>query len=209
MEKKNKVFYFILGHSCLILFIITFLVIIVDANFGETCTNICYSIIAAGLFYFFDVYIPYMYKKKAYRKLVKHQLFLLVESLRLCREIAVKFNMNEINRNEYIEIFSRCNLNERRKTGRLTILEYINLKKEKIRAIITSLLSQSQFLEFIEYETLIKILDSPFLREEIIAIDDNLPDSLLTNDYNNQRKIGESIYDNYQMSIKIINYENN
>ena len=150
-----------------------------------------------------------MYKKKAYRKLVKHQLFLLVESLRLCREIAVKFNMNEINRNEYIEIFSRCNLNERRQTGRLTILEYINLKKENIRAIITSLLSQSQFLEFIEYETLIKILDSPFLMEEIIAIDDNLPDILLTNYYNNQRKIGESIYDNYQMSRKIINYENN
>lgn len=200
---------FILKYGTLLFTIIAFIVIILDTKFCKTCTNICYSIVAAGLFYFINVYLPHRNKKKTLRKVLNHQLLILVESLRLCREVVVKFDFNDINRKEYVERFSKCNLNEKCSIGQTTKLEYINLKKGQIASIISSLLSHSLYLELTEYEILVKILDSPFLKEEIIAIDYNVPNDLLANYNDNQMKMGESIYDNYEMSKKLINYENN
>lgn len=199
----------ILKYGNLLLAVIAFFVILLDVELCKTFTNISYSIIAAELFYLIDVYLPHRYKKKTFRKVIKHKLFLLVESLRLCREVVVKFDFNDINRKKYVERFSKCNLNEKCSIGQTTKLEYINLKKGQIASIISSLLLHSQYLELTEYEILVKILDSPFLKEEIIAIDYNVPDDLLANYNDNQMKMGESIYDNYEMSKKLINYENN
>lgn len=201
MSKINKLLCSLFRNALLILVLVALLFIILfDTELSATCANICYSIVAAGIFYYVDIRLPKQYNKRAYKNIISHQLLLIVETLRLCREVVVKFDFNIKSRNEYVEIFSKYNLHEKSFSRQLTILEYINIKKEQARSMIISLLSYSQYLDFEEQKILLKILDTPFFKNDIIAIDYNVPDNLLENKYNNQKEIGESIYDNYEMA---------
>ena len=201
MSKINKLLCSLFRNALLILVLVALLFIILfNTELCATCANICYSIVAAGIFYYVDVRLPKHYNKRAYKNIISHQLLLIVETLRLCREVVVKFDFNIKSRNEYVEIFSKYNLHEKSFSRQLTILEYINIKKEQARSIIISLLSYSQYLDFEEQKILLKILDTPFFKNDIIAIDYNVPDNLLENKYNNQKEIGESIYDNYELA---------
>lgn len=201
MSKIYKLLCSLFRNALLILVLVALLFIILfNTELSETCANICYSIVAAGIFYYVDVRLPKQYYKRAYKNIISHQLLLIVETLRLCREVVVKFDFNIKNRDEYVEIFSKYNLHEKSFSRQLTILEYINIKKEQARSIIISLLSYSQYLDFEEQKILLKILDTPFFKNDIIAIDYNVPDNLLENKYNNQKEIGESIYDNYELA---------
>lgn len=201
MSKINKLLCSLSRNALLILVLVALLFIILfNTELSVTCANICYSIVAAGIFYYVDVRLPKQYNKRAYKNIISHQLLLIVETLRLCREVVVKFDFNIKSRDEYVEIFSKYNLHEKSFSRQLTILEYINIKKEQARSMIISLLSYSQYLDFEEQKILLKILDTPFFKNDIIAIDYNVPDNLLENKYNNQKEIGESIYDNYELA---------
>ena len=207
MELRKKIkLEFIYKNGWLLLVIIALLVIcFLQISLIDKIVNICYSIVAAGIFYFIDVYLPTNRKKKLYRNVINNQLFIVVESLRCCREVIVRYSLEDVVKSNYVDLFSEFNLNEKKDdTSKLTVLEYLNFKKEIVRSTITSLLCCHEYLELSEYEKLIKIIDSPFFNENIVAIDYNLPESMSGIYYNNQRRIGESIYDNYEVAKELI-----
>lgn len=209
LNKKIKC-EFIFKNGWWLLVIIAFLVICFsEKKFDDKILNISYSIVAAGIFYFIDVYLLTKRKKKLYRNVINHQLFIVVESLRLCREVIVRYNLNNITKGDFVKHFLEFDLNEKMDDiSELTVLEYINTKKEITRSMITSLLCCHEYLELKEYDTLIKIIDSPFFKEDLIAKNYNLPESMQKYDYNNQQRFGESIYDNYEFAKILYNHEN-
>lgn len=163
--------------------------------------NISCSIFAAGLFHFVIVYLPYICKKATVEKLIIKDFFRLKECARLCRlSIAPAYSFDEEKWNskeEYAEHFYKTNLYgtwTNFKERSFTRLDRIESLRKDMKDIIDHLLFYQEYLNYSQFATLLKILECPLFSTQITPIDYNLTESERINQDNNQKQIGEAIY---------------
>ena len=163
--------------------------------------NILCSIFAAGLFHFGMVYLPYRCKKKTVEKLIIKDFIRLRECARLCRlTIKPTFTFDETkwnSKDEYAEHFCKTNLYDTWaifKECSFTRLDRIERLRKDMKDIIDHLLFYQEYLNYSQFATLLKILECPLFSTQITPIDYNLTESERINQDNNQKQIGEAIY---------------
>lgn len=73
--------------------------------------------------------------------------------------------------------------------------EYLESHKDRIEFLLNQVLEYHKYLNGEELKIINDLLVSPFLLNSIQPINRDLPDELIAYYPNNQREIGESIYD--------------
>lgn len=161
--------------------------------------NISYSILAAFLFYLIIDVIPTRKRTKIIRNRITRQFVRVKEEIRLCKSVLSPFDLDKydsLNRNEYVAEFETLDLNTKyiSKNG-IIIKDYLENHKHKIEFILNQILEYNQYLNNTELNLINDILNSTFLLYNIRPINYDLPNELICTYPNNQRGIGESIYD--------------
>lgn len=170
--------------------------------------NVSYSIIAAFVFYIVIDYIPFARKKKIMRVLIDAQFSNLYEHIYHCvNGIISPFAFNPkkytdkddftndfygIDLEENVEIFSSKN----RKS-------YLESNKEHIKNIIEKLLDLHPYLSYKELDNISHIINSSFIKKPILPRKIDLPEEYIDSYPNNQKEIGESIYEIYELIKEI------
>lgn len=208
MCKKNNIFFGI-SNNCfwLLILVISIAIIAVEYYFkrNEDMTvinifaNIAYSLLAATIFYLMIDVVPTYRKNQIIKKRINRQFIRIKEEIRLCKSVLRPFDLdkyNSLSRDEYIVEFKKLNLNTKyiSKNG-ISIKEYLIRQQGQLELLLNQLLEYNQHLDNKELKVINDILDSAFLMNSIIPIDYDVPDQELHTYPNNQREIGESIYD--------------
>lgn len=217
-EKSNyKCRKFFHDYLWIVLFILSILLIslecyysccIISSISASVLLNISCSIFAASVFNFVLIYIPHKMRKKTLEKLIIKDFLRLHECARLCKlSIVSPYKADETkwdNKEEYANQFCKTDLYE--KWSDFSGCSYNKLERiEKLcvnmKDIIDHLMFYQDFLSYNQFATLIKILECPIMCSKIKPIDFNIPEQYRCNKYDNQKEIGESIYDLYNILI--------
>ena len=195
--------------SNLILIIVTVLSVFCVFYFKTECyctiiKNVSYSIIAAFIFYVIIDYIPFVRKKKIMRNIINMQLSKLYGHIDQCvNRVISPFNLDPKiykNKDEFTNNFANIDLEEKGFISSLqTRKSYLESHKEQIINIIEKMLDLHSYLSYRELENLTYIAKSTFLTQPIVPQMQNLSPEYKSSYPNNQREIGESIYEIYEL----------
>ena len=197
----------------IILTIITILAVFCVFYYKTECyctiiKNVSYSIIAAYIFYVTMDYIPFVRKKKIMRNLIDMQLSKLYGIVYDCiNGVISPFSLNPKiykDKEDFANDFYSANLEEKiEKFTSNTRKSYLELNKGKIIEYSISILNYREFLSEKELDSLTLIRSSAFLTQILSPRNFDLPDNLIDTYPNNQREIGESIYEIYELMKEI------
>ena len=176
--------------------------------------NISYSVFATVLFHLLLVFVPNRRKRLLAEELINSDFFKLKESARLCREsIEAAFSFGSCNwksKDEYVKQFCSIDLYEvwRESNGKtITRLGRIEGLRDEMKDTIDHLMMYRECLNMDEFETLARILSSKLFYSPIEPIDWGMPEEIRTYKSDNQKEIGESIYEVYNL-LRILNQKN-
>lgn len=166
--------------------------------------NVSYSIIAAVIFYIIIDYIPFVRKKKIMRAFIDMEFSKLYGHINQCvNGIISPFSFNPKtykDKEDYVNDFYSVDLEEKGFISPLqTRKSYLESHKGKIIECSTSILNYREFLSEKELDCLTFIRSSAFLTQILSPRNFDLPDELIDTYPNNQREIGESIYEIYEL----------
>lgn len=208
---------FITDHKMLsFLAILAVLFVLYSAdNYSDILENIAYSYIAAVVFYVVIDYMPSFRRKKIMCIQIKSHMSILNEHIRLCKNTVYNtfdFNSKEYkNSKEYADDFDELDLTEKwglDSNSLQTRKLYLESQKSVILENIVSLLNYHDFLSDEQLKNLIKIRNSVFLIQPIFEKKYYFEKEQIDLYPNNQKEIGESIYEIDEL-IKEIIHENN
>ncbi|MBQ5981360.1 MAG: hypothetical protein IJL54_04225 [Prevotella sp.] len=174
------------------------------ANNADGVNNIIltlsYSYTAAYVFYFLHDWLPMRFRRRIAQNYVEREMRQLKEFLRLCMLLLYPFSSiseTDLSKDKFMEIAGRKNLMAPSIIGSKTILEQLNIYKQRITDISETLMSSyydamnDKHIKFV-YE----LLNSCFISNKITPIVFDLPDEYIDSYPNNQWDVCESIYDN-------------
>lgn len=161
--------------------------------------NISYSILASFVFYLIiDVY-PSCKRTKIMRGRILRQFRRIKEEFRLCKSVVSPFvldSCDSLKRDEFVTEFEKLDLNLGYMSDKgISKKEYLESHKDRIEFLLNQVLEYHKYLNGEELKIINDLLVSPFLLNSIQPINRDLPDELIAYYPNNQREIGESIYD--------------
>lgn len=177
-------------------------------NINDIIVNLSYSILAAVIFYVFIDIVPYYTKKRKMRQVLRTKIDRIKQDLNSAKNAIYLPPFTEVakTRDEYITDFANKNLYDAYCLGIYgfkNIREYLEYNRTQIRNSILEILSYSDFLTEKEVKTLADINSSLYINEYLFIKDFEMiqiqPDL-----YNNQKEIGESIYNINELIKKII-----
>ena len=201
---------FIKSNLILIILIIVTILSVFCVFYYKTecyCTiikNVSYSIIAAAIFYVIIDYIPLVRKKKIMRNIVDMQLSELYGNIYNCvNRIVSPFNLSPKvykDKYEFVNDFDNIDLEENGFiSSSQTRKSYLESHREQIVNIINKLLNLHSYLSNKELENLVRITKSVFLNQPMSPRNFDLPEDVEHSYPNNQREIGESIFEIYEL----------
>lgn len=200
--------------SFLIILAVLFVLYSAD-NYSDILENIAYSYIAAVVFYVVVDYMLSFRRKKIMCIQIKSHMSILNEHIRLCKNTVYNtFDLSSKeykNSKEYADDFDELDLTEKwglDSNSLQTRKLYLESQKSVILENIVSLLNYHDFLSDEQLKNLIKIRNSVFLIQPIFEKNYNFEKEQIDLYPNNQKEIGESIYEIDKL-IKEIIHENN
>jgi len=166
--------------------------------------NVSYSIIAAAIFYVIIDYIPLVRKKKIMRTFIDMQFSKLYGHINQCvNGIISPFSFNPKtykDKEDFADDFYSVDLEEKiEKFISNTRKSYLESYRDQINNIVERLLDLHSYLSYKELENLTFIVKSEFLTQSINPHIKGLPPEIIDTYPNNQREIGESIFEIYEL----------
>lgn len=213
MKRKNVFCRFCIEYSWAILLLLSLVIIFACSTEGKhsKVLNISYSIFAAALFDIVLVYIPKRRKVSLVKGLIDSDFFRLRESARLCRlciEPAFSFDTKKWNcTDEYVKQFVNIDLYEEWKVlnGKpITRLAQIEYLRNEMKDTIDHLMMYREYLNMDQFEALTQILSSKLFKSPIEPIVWEIPEETRIHKFDNQKEIGESIYEVYDF-LRMLN----
>ena len=185
---------------------------------GNAVNNIIlalsYSYIAAAIFHYIVVFLPYKKKKKAITPFLKTELLLIREKLRLCKTTVLPFfcYRQEYTKDEFVKIFTNINLYENCFTNNgISKKERIEKLRLDIMELVGIILTFREYIDNDLFLLLNDLLNSIFIVNGLDPYPD--VDENIRFEYNgNQPEIGTCIYDLYEQVNSFIikeSYETN
>lgn len=174
---------------------------------NEIILNLSYSVLAAVIFYIFIDVLPFYAKKKKVRQI----LLTMIKGLRSDIEKAKNaiylppFTGLARTQNEFISDFENKDMMDAYCLGIYgfkNLKEFFDHNKGQIRSTIHGLLGYSEFLTDKEIKTLADINSSKYINDYFFIRDfENLANN--PDLYDNQKEVGASIYQIYELICKI------
>lgn len=174
-----------------------------------TLESLSFSYLAAAIFYILNEYIPQRRKNKVYADHIKRQIISIKEYIRQIVYSIEPFKMDE---NKYtLQTFAKTFADKDLKTklmdGQTDLESYINKRRELVETLCDQLLSSyGNVMSYKEINYINTILKSDFICNQLVPIDFNVPEQYISSYPNNQRTIGNSIFNLYELG-KDIKYE--
>ena len=168
-----------------------------DISLANIFANIAYSIIAATIFYLIIDVVPTYKKNQIIRNRINRLFTRVKEEIRLCKSVLYPFVLdNSLSRDEYVAEFEKLDLKAKYiSENGISIEQYLIRRQGKLELLLNQLLEYNQHLKIDELEVINNILKSVFLMNSIQPIDTDVPEQELYAYPNNQREMGESIFD--------------
>ena len=205
----SRNFWIILGVASLVMiFVLKFtdwrLFSCSKAEAWNSCfENFAFGIIAAAIFYVANVKMPNWLYRKAVRLRIENELSKIsLDIKRIINSVQpYRMDFKERDRDFFVKAFEDQNLNEPFSFNRtVSFKDRINEIQSEIISICEGLfLNYFKFMSNAEITYLYDILNSYFIREVLCPIEYDYPEQYWFNSYNNQRKMGESIFYLYEL----------
>ncbi len=170
----------------------------VISAFKRIVLAISYSYVAAAMFHFLVNYCPYKVRQKELSMLFSNKLWRIGESLRQCNESVLNpFEIREkqLSKEDYVDLFSKKDFSEFYPFSKnKSIMDRFSELRSEIENNTNYLLSYSDYLTDEQFRFVNTIISSRFIREELCSED---------NKYNNQKAIGQSVFELYELYLKM------
>ena len=168
-------------------------------------TSLSYSYIAAVVFHVVVNYIPHKKRMKQLTPYVEGRINDITNSLRLCTDSIFPSSVltnKSLSESEFTTQFNNKNLlTTSPSTFGKTIIQFLDEKKKDINMQLELLLACSDLLTKEQFDYVVKVRQSYFMRNVIFPKDDPQYE---TN--SNQAEIGKNIYNLYEMTKAIQNH---
>lgn len=170
---------------------------------NELIVNMSFSYLAACIFYILNEIFPRYTKRKVAKRHVEKEIREIRELLRQIFSSIEPFRLEKHNytRDEFVNLFEATDLIDNGYYGgNIKMLDAINERKARIESICNSLLSS--YIHYLNHKELIyidKIAHSQFILNSIEPIEYSIPIEYRIHKYDNQREIGECIYNLYSL----------
>lgn len=175
----------------------------------QSIQGIFISLFSASIFHFILVFIPNINKRRLIKKIIRSDFFRMCEYARLSRQCVDNVfsfeNKTWSNENEYVEQFATIDLSEEAITigkSSYTKLQQLEYYRSEIRNIAEHLMTYQEYLSFSQFKTLSSVLASLFIRGPIEPINWDLSEEERSRMNDNQKDIGRSIYQIYDIIKK-------
>lgn len=213
MKRKHTFCRFCIEYSWAIFLLLSLVIIFACSTDGKysKLLNISYSLFAAALFDLVLVYIPRSRKVSFVKDLVDSDFFRLCEYARLCRlSIEPAYSLEKKNwrsKEEYVAQFNKTNLYEvwsKSEETSATRLQRIVYLRNEMKDTIDHLMMYREYLNMDQFEALTQILSSKLFKSPIEPIVWEIPEETRIHKFDNQKEIGESIYEVYDF-LRMLN----
>ena len=171
-----------------------------------TLESLCFSYLAAAIFYILNEYIPQRRKNEVYAAHIERQIISIKEYIRQIVASIEPFKMDE---NKYtLQTFAKTFADKDLKTklmdGQTDLESYINKRRELVETRCDQLLSSyGNIMSYKEINYINTILKSYFVRNRLEPMDFNVLEQYISSYPNNQQTIGYSIFKLYELGKDI------
>lgn len=174
----------------------------IEASIFDAIKGVVFSLVAAAIFQWIVVYIPFKKRKNMMTPLINRHIGKIKESLRQCKEITTLYSLDsndkQQSREDFVREFSECDLTANYFVKGHSKLERIYTLKNEIEHSVDILLSNKEYLTDEQFNFVNKVAISNFIQNDLIANHEECnPDN------KNQDIMGESIYDLYESSLSL------
>lgn len=171
-----------------------------DSN--RVLENLSFGILSASIFFALNEYIPQRHQRKVAHNHIRRQLRNIKEEFRQIVSSIEPFRTGEpYTMKSFTKAFEEKDLEEKYMNGSKTLMMFISEKKILIETICDSLLaSYGQYMTIENQHYIDEILDSFFIRNNLVPMDFNVPDKYQNAYPNNQAEMGENIFQLYTLS---------
>lgn len=174
--------------------------------YNEFVVTLAYGYIAAAMFYFMVTYCPHRIRQEKMKAFVCYALFSLCDLSRRSKELVVNpFDISGNNgriledRKAYSDFFARKNMNDAHPFSKeKTIVECLERNRIQMTELASKLLTIRGYLQEDEFDFVLSILNSTFVREGIV------PDEEVYRETQNQKKVGSELYDLYEKARGVL-----